>query len=217
MSPDSGATEPWQVLLGQALVLLDAASESAGEPIEWTFGGGTVLMLELHHRRSKDIDIFISDPQLLGFFSPRTNDAALAVTPDYDEGPQFVKLLLEAGEIDVVVAVPLTEGASSISPLLGRGILIERPAEIIAKKMWHRGDRARARDLFDLAAVAELAPAEIEHAEPYLARNAAEFLRQVDLRQAILRAEFDAIDRLDFARTFDECRDIARSVLAPHI
>jgi len=37
----------------------------------WTFGGGTVLMLRYQHRLSKDIDIFVPDPQYLGFVTPR--------------------------------------------------------------------------------------------------------------------------------------------------
>ncbi len=32
----------------------------------WTLGGGTALMLQIDHRESQDIDIFLSDPQLLG-------------------------------------------------------------------------------------------------------------------------------------------------------
>jgi nucleotidyltransferase AbiEii toxin of type IV toxin-antitoxin system len=31
----------------------------------WTFGGGTAMMLQIDHRESYDIDIFLSDPQLL--------------------------------------------------------------------------------------------------------------------------------------------------------
>jgi hypothetical protein len=43
----------------------------------WTFGGGTVLMLRYRHRRSKDIDIFVPDPQHLGYVSPRPDSAKL--------------------------------------------------------------------------------------------------------------------------------------------
>ena len=32
---------------------------------EWTFGGGTAMMLQIDHRESRDIDIFLADPQLL--------------------------------------------------------------------------------------------------------------------------------------------------------
>lgn len=41
----------------------------------WTFGGGTVLMLRYGHRVSKDIDIFVPNPQYLGYVNPRISDA----------------------------------------------------------------------------------------------------------------------------------------------
>jgi hypothetical protein len=31
----------------------------------WTFGGGTAMMLQINHRENRDVDIFLSDPQLL--------------------------------------------------------------------------------------------------------------------------------------------------------
>ncbi|QCI69398.1 nucleotidyl transferase AbiEii/AbiGii toxin family protein [Phreatobacter stygius] len=36
----------------------------------WALGGGTAIMLWLNHRTSKDIDIFIDDPQYLGISHP---------------------------------------------------------------------------------------------------------------------------------------------------
>ncbi|UBU61945.1 nucleotidyl transferase AbiEii/AbiGii toxin family protein [Acidithiobacillus ferrooxidans] len=33
--------------------------------LEWTIGGGTVLMFQYRHRLSRDIDIFITDAQYL--------------------------------------------------------------------------------------------------------------------------------------------------------
>jgi hypothetical protein len=36
-----------------------------------TFGGGTALMLQLDHRESHDIDIFLNDPQQLPFLDPQ--------------------------------------------------------------------------------------------------------------------------------------------------
>lgn len=29
----------------------------------WTFGGGTAMMLQIDHRISQDVDIFLPDPQ----------------------------------------------------------------------------------------------------------------------------------------------------------
>ena len=65
-------------------------------------------MLRHHHRLSKDIDIFVPDPQYLGFVSPRLSDVAEAVTADYVEGPGYIKLLRPEGEIDFVASPNLT-------------------------------------------------------------------------------------------------------------
>lgn len=54
----------WQELLAQALTLTDHLATPVQNPT-WSFGGGTVLMLRLNHRHSKDIDLFVPDPQYL--------------------------------------------------------------------------------------------------------------------------------------------------------
>lgn len=56
--------------------LIDEAEQEIGDPITWSLGGGKVLMLRMNHRHSKDIDVFLSDPQVLGFFNPRMSDSA---------------------------------------------------------------------------------------------------------------------------------------------
>lgn len=215
MCPSRADSQPWEELLLAAYSLIDSVQESLNAPLYWSMGGGTVLMLRLHHRRSKDIDIFIEDSQLLGLFNPRVSDAAQDITSDYSEGSGFVKLFLPAGEIDIVVAPTLVPNPTLSSQLLARDVRLERSAEIIAKKMWHRGDRVTARDLFDLAAVYELDRSEVDVAAPFMARNAPAFLQQIHERRAILQAEFEGIDRLDFTLSYDECVDIAHAVLHP--
>jgi len=62
--------ETWKVLFGHALSLIDDVLQHGTKNLYWTFGGGTVLMLRHNHRFSKDIDIFVPDPQALGFVTP---------------------------------------------------------------------------------------------------------------------------------------------------
>ena len=40
----------------------------------WAFGGGTAMMLQINHRRSDDIDIFLPDAQLLPYLDPKLRD-----------------------------------------------------------------------------------------------------------------------------------------------
>ena len=144
---------PWEVLFERALRLIDDIQRHGGlaDPF-WTFGGGNVLMFRYGHRLSKDIDIFVPDPQYLGYVTPRLSDTAASLTEEYTEMPgSFVKLQFEEGEIDFVVAPNLTDAAWERWEIQGRPVRVETAAEVIAKRMYHRGDRATARDLFDLA------------------------------------------------------------------
>lgn len=88
----------WQELFARAMTLVDHLGTVVNEPL-WSFGGGTVLMLRLDHRLSKDIDLFVPDPQYLGYVSPRLSDPAENLTHDYQEGAIFVKLYLAAGKL----------------------------------------------------------------------------------------------------------------------
>jgi hypothetical protein len=93
-------------------------------------------------------DLFVSDLQYSGHVNPRLGGPAEELTSEYEENAEFIKLQLPAGEIDVVVGAPLTVSNFEIVAYEGRPIRVETSAEIIAKKMWHRGDQAKARDLF---------------------------------------------------------------------
>lgn len=66
----------------------------------WSFGGRTLLMLRIGHRFSKDIDLFVPDPQYLGFVNPRLSEVAEGISPDYAENAESIKLILDEGEID---------------------------------------------------------------------------------------------------------------------
>lgn len=207
----------WENLLGHACDLIDGAEAAVGDDISWSFGGGTVLMLRMNHRHSKDVDIFLTDPQVLGFFNPRISETAANVTEVYEEGTGHIKLYLPEGEIDFVVATPLLPDPWESMRLLDRTVATETSGEIIAKKMYHRGHRATARDLFDFAAVALTDPDAIVQASPFFSQHGGEFLRQIHSRQTVMQAEFDAIDRRGFALTFEDSRAIVTELLRPVI
>ncbi|MFT3666341.1 nucleotidyl transferase AbiEii/AbiGii toxin family protein [Piscinibacter sp.] len=195
---------PWRALLAQALQLLDALDRHGVSDPFWTLGGGTVLMLRYRHRRSKDIDIFVPDPQYLGHVTPRLSDLADAIASDYVEGAGFVKLLRPEGEIDFVASSNLTTAPYETWRLLKRMVRVETAAEIVAKKLWHRGDSPSARDLFDLSLVIEREPEALRQAHHFLTRHRSAFIGQLHSRDAVLRAQFEAIDVLHYKPGFDE-------------
>jgi len=47
----------------------------------WTFGGGTAMMLQINHRRSDDIDIFLPDAQFLPYLDPKLHDFEFDIMP----------------------------------------------------------------------------------------------------------------------------------------
>ncbi len=204
---------PWQALFLQALKLIDNIHEHGIKDPQWTFGGGTVLMLRYQHRLSKDIDIFVPDPQYLGYVSPRLSDVAESVSQDYVEGPGFLKILLPQGEIDFVASDHLTQNPYENWTLFGRTVKVETSAEIVAKKLWHRGDRATARDLFDLALVIEKEPEGLVQASPFLVKHRELFLDQLKTRRKVLEAQFNAIDRLNYQPSYDQALGLASRFL----
>jgi hypothetical protein len=125
----------------------------------------------------------------------------------------FVKLQFEEGEVDFVAAPNLLDDAWEEWDIGGRVVKVETAAEIIAKKMYHRGNRATARDLFDLALVAEREPDELAKAGSFLHRHRQLFLAQIQHPHPSLRAGFDSIATLEYAPSFEHCVAVATEYL----
>jgi hypothetical protein len=125
---------------------------------QWSFGGGTAIMLQIDHRESHDVDLFFDDPQILPYLNPETQSIALDRRPDSygGDGTRSLKLTYEGvGEIDFICCGSIVDNPSCPTPIHGRTVALETPAEILAKKVRFRGERFLPRDMFDLAAVAE--------------------------------------------------------------
>ena len=152
--------EVWKRLLKTALAILDdIEAEGAGAP-EVAMGGGTVLMLRMRHRLSRDIDLFMHDAQWLARLTPRLNDRVAAMVRDYSEQANSVKLVLPEGDIDFIVAGRVTAAAPDETlDFGGRAILLESTGEILAKKLFYRAALLKPRDVFDLVAASRAFPA----------------------------------------------------------
>lgn len=205
---------PWKSLLEKAFWLIDSIQLDGYTLPRWSLGGGTVLMFYYAHRKSKDIDIFVPDPQFLGYVNPRLGGRGEEVTTDYRDGTEFVKLFLPEGEIDFVASTTLTENPLEEHEVLGRKVLLETPIEIVAKKLWYRGDRATPRDLLDLALVIEHHYSEILAHSDVFAKNIEAFTEQCYLRRAIMLPVFEEIEKIEFKLGFDECLDRANDLKA---
>ena len=203
----------WETLFQRALVLIDAARQSGAPLDDWSFGGGTVLMRRHHHRVSKDIDIFVADPQFLGYLSPRLSAKAESMTDHYDEHGNSLKLYFPEGEIDFVASAPLTQNPVVVETLFDQQVQVETSTEIVAKKVWHRGVEFTARDIFDLALVAEKEPKALEAIKPVLRDRRDVVLERMKTHEAMLRETFVALEVLDYRRSYDECAALVTKAL----
>lgn len=210
---DESRLRIWQTLFERALQIIDSAGADNLPPERWSFGGGTVLMHRYRHRFSKDIDIFVPDPQYLGYLSPRLNDAAEGSVSQYNEQANFLKLYFPEGEIDFVVARPLTSNPSRFETIMGRDVQVETTIEILAKKIYHRARDFTARDIFDFALIAEKEPASIATIASIIRERREALLTRMNTDATRLSTVFAQLDTLEYRRTYEECANLVRSAI----
>jgi hypothetical protein len=146
----------WRKLANIAAGVVANAEKTAGSPLHALLGGGTRVMLALNHRISNDVDLFIHDAQWIGYLSPRLNAYVEGLTADYEEAAASLKLTFPEGEIDFIVAAPLLKLPEESSP--ETTFALDPVAEVLAKKLFHRGWKLQPRDLFDWWAIETKAP-----------------------------------------------------------
>lgn len=121
-------------------------------------------MIHAGHRISKDIDAFIHDPQYLSFLSPRLAGEAVWGCEAFNEAAHYLKLIFPEGEIDFIVAAPITDLKNERKEIevddsdgetrSVHVIDIEHPVETALKKLYYRGNALKVRDIFDIDVVA---------------------------------------------------------------
>jgi nucleotidyltransferase AbiEii toxin of type IV toxin-antitoxin system len=149
----------WRRLLGRTIDGLDYLQKKGKATPDWVLGGGTALMLHTGHRFSQDIDAFITDPQYLAMLSPRLGGEDAWACDAYTEAANHLKLVYPEGEIDFIVATPITDLApesmaiAEEQKLAATQIDVEHPVEIALKKLVYRAGSLKVRDIFDIAVV----------------------------------------------------------------
>jgi len=122
-------------------------------------------MLQIDHRESRDVDIFLPDPQQLPFLDPQKHDFQFEIEPDAYEGDgaRSLKFVFDkVGEIDFIVTPGLTSSPATQADIEGEAVLLETIPEIITKKIYYRAASIKPRDIFDIAAAGE------QHADPVI-------------------------------------------------
>ena len=124
----------------------------------WVFGGGTALSIfHFNHRKSFDIDIFVTEAQLFDFLNPKwfIDETTLFNDKDYRfDGSNHHLALKTKDDIkvdfllnEVVINMPIKNAILD----LDFDLHYESVEDIIAKKVKWRKEDNLARDIFDLA------------------------------------------------------------------
>ncbi len=179
---------------------------------QWSFGGGTALMTYYNHRRSKDVDIFLHDVQLLTRFTPRLNDFVAERVDDYTEMSNFLKLRKGKQEIDFIVAPSLTQKPFLRKTIGGSRVNIETPEEIVIKKIFYRAETFKTRDVIDMAVViSDRAAGLLENIVVY--ESKIPILRdRLKILKKVYSAEVRALDIIDRRIAEDALKIVAEFV-----
>lgn len=191
----------WRRLLGRTLDRLSDLKQQGQSAPDWVLGGGTALMLYANHRFSRDIDAFIDDPQYLALLSPDTTDVWNCT--DWDKAAHYLKLRYPEGEIDFIVSGALTDldpvekeiDLTSIRAGWKPTIMVEPPAEIALKKMYHRATMLKPRDIFDITVIKKIDGDSLTTHLSAIASKRDDLLRRVNsIRVDYLKADLAELD-----------------------
>jgi hypothetical protein len=92
----------WARLFRMACSLIRQVNSEQSIIDSWSLGGGTAMMLQIDHRESHDVDIFLPDPQFLSYLDPKLHDFKFEIFPaDHDgDGSSFLKIGCFAADRD---------------------------------------------------------------------------------------------------------------------
>lgn len=177
------------------------------------FGGGTALAIYyFQHRRSFDIDLFVTDPQVINYLSPKhwLEDSKNFNPIQYIDQANHVRVLSrEKIKVDILVAQDFINEAfiDRSKSLFTKDIYVESIEDIIAKKITYRRKDNKTRDILDIGVALFKNP---EILKALYTRGAIEKSDILELGEAISTldvAEYES--ELEEVEPFGEYFDIA--------
>ena len=149
-------------------VLTDFFGEGA-----YSLGGGTALAAVWQHRHSTDIDLFMDASAFRAVVMDDNRRASLESDLKRAVQPEFLEILpggilnVTRNGVDLGLYIPPSpiKAEPPIDWVSGTSVPLERPATILARKVHGRMIEQNdfvLRDLYDLAAAADLAPDDLQ-------------------------------------------------------
>ena len=184
------------------------------------FGGGTALAIYyFQHRLSFDIDLFVTDVQLMNYLSPKhwLEETNAFNSGAYIDLANHIRVLYRENNIkvDVLVAQDFTRSCliDDSKELFSETVYVESIEDIIAKKIVYRRNDNLTRDIIDIAI-------SIEYADNVLKRLYELEVITLDdvseLYQSLLRLDTELFkEELQIVKPFDKY--MATSINAPSI
>jgi hypothetical protein len=151
---------------------------------------------------------------MLGRLVPWSNKVVGALSVDRVEESTALRIYFPEGEVAFIASGPLTSDALRRESILGRSVLVDTTAEVLARKLWHRAATFPARDLFDFAAVAALEPQGLRGVAGALRVHRGALLQRLQDHGMALREDFAALDAWEFQPRFEECVAALRLALS---
>lgn len=126
------------------------------------FGGGTALAIYyFQHRLSFDVDLFVQDPQIINYLSPKhwLEDSSTFGDEMYVDFVNHIRVLSAKNKIKLDVLVAQDNLADCLiddsNKLFNATVHVESIEDIIAKKIVYRRKENFTRDIIDIAIAIE--------------------------------------------------------------
>ena len=161
------------------------------------FGGGTALAIYyFQHRLSFDIDLFVTDVQILNYLSPKhwIDETNKFNTSKYIDLSNHIRVLEKKNNIKVDVLV--SQNASSdylldnSKVIFTSDVYVESIEDIIAKKIVYRRNDNLTRDIIDIAIAIKLKDGILQN---MLERG---LINKLDLKE--LKTSLENLDKTTF-------------------
>ena len=179
----------WHVLLKLAIQVLDGTHLDT----LWRLGGGTAIALQIDHRISKDVDIFIAEVGALDFLHPNRNTKVRALSDRIQVPGHYIKIERPEGEIDFLTNTMGDRPLGAVMLFDNREVYLESPGTIVEKKLRYRRSTFATRDIFDLAAVLDTCPDERASISEAIQTAGPAFLDRIQKMCLIFRHDCDLL------------------------